>query len=129
MWREGKDIALIGIGWLAQEALRAAELLHAQGIESTVINARYAKPLDERLLLNALKKTGRGITIEENTLPGGFGSAVLEMMEERNVSDIPIKRVGGKDEFVGYDSADNIKKAWGMKAETIVEKAKLLMRQ
>ena len=51
------------------------------------------------------------------------------MMEEHNVSDIPVRRVGGKDEFVGYDSADNIKKAWGMKAEDIVERAKLLTQQ
>ena len=74
--REGDDILLIGIGSTVYPALEAANQLHRQGIEATVVNARFVKPLDQELILRLAKKIGQVLTVEENALQGGFGSAV-----------------------------------------------------
>ncbi len=127
--KEGKDISLISIGFMLKEALEVAELLKKEGIEAEVINARFAKPLDEKLILDSLKKTGRGITLEENILAGGFGSAVLEMLEEKNITNILIDRVGAPDGYIDYDSPASIKKQYEMDTESIVKKAKALVKK
>ncbi len=122
--KEGNDISLISIGFAFAEAQKAALELEKEGISVEVINARFAKPLDEKTILHSLRKTSRGITIEENTKIGGFGSAVLEAMEEHNILDIPLRRIAAKDAYISYDSPANIKAEWGMDAKAIVEKAK-----
>ncbi|MFH0714570.1 MAG: 1-deoxy-D-xylulose-5-phosphate synthase [Candidatus Diapherotrites archaeon] len=121
--QEGKDISLIGIGFAMEEVLKAAKELGQKKYNVEVINARFAKPLDERTLLKSVRKTGRAITVEENAKIGGFGSAVLEMLQENNQCDIALKRIGGKDAFIGYDSPQNIKADWKMDASAIVENA------
>ena len=84
--RPGKDLVMVAIGSTVQRAMEAAERLDSEGIEAAVINARFIKPLDRELILTWAKKTGRVITVEENMLQGGFGSAVLEMFEEESFS-------------------------------------------
>ncbi|MBU2476089.1 1-deoxy-D-xylulose-5-phosphate synthase, partial [Candidatus Micrarchaeota archaeon] len=128
MVRKGKDISLISIGFMLKETVEAAELLKKQGIEAEVINARFVKPLDEKMISESLKKTGKGITIEENTLPGGFGSAVLEMLEEKGI-EIEVHRIGAPDGFIGYESPASIKKSFGMDSESIAKKAKEMCRK
>jgi 1-deoxy-D-xylulose-5-phosphate synthase len=120
--KDGKDVTLFAIGWMVRDAQKAAEELEKKGISAAVINARFAKPLDEKLLVDYAKKTGNIITLEENTLVGGFGSAVLECLEKNNMV-VNVKRIGGADDYIPYDKPENIKKKFGMSVEDIVNTA------
>jgi 1-deoxy-D-xylulose-5-phosphate synthase len=123
LMRDGKDVTLLAIGWMTQDAMKAADELQKKGISAAVINARFAKPLDTKMITEFAKKTGKIITLEENTLVGGFGSAVLECLETNNVTNTHVKRLGGADHFIPYDTPANIKKQFGMSIEDIVNTA------
>ena len=97
--RPGKDLVIVAIGSTVQSAMEAAERLDSEGIEAAVINARFVKPLDRELIMTWAQKTGRVITVEENMLQGGFGSAVLEMFEEESFFPKALKRLGVCDFF------------------------------
>ncbi|MBI4402549.1 MAG: 1-deoxy-D-xylulose-5-phosphate synthase [Deltaproteobacteria bacterium] len=83
--REKVDVALIAIGFAVQSAKEAQALLRKRGLKTTLINARFAKPLDEKLILEWIKNSGLVVTVEENTICGGFGSAVIELMSKRGI--------------------------------------------
>ena len=102
--RPGKDLVIVGIGSTVQSAMEAARRLDSEGIEAAVINARFVKPLDRELIMTWAKRTGRVITVEENMLQGGFGSAVLEMFEEESFFPRALKRLGVNDIFVPHGS-------------------------
>lgn len=125
--KDGKDITLLGIGWSVRDCVKASLELEKQGISTAVINARFAKPLDEKMILQYARSTKKIITVEENTLVGGFGSAVLECLEHHNVSNVAVKRLGAADDYIPYDKPDNIKKQFGMSAEDIVNVAKKMV--
>ncbi|PIN99162.1 MAG: 1-deoxy-D-xylulose-5-phosphate synthase [Candidatus Diapherotrites archaeon CG10_big_fil_rev_8_21_14_0_10_31_34] len=127
MIRKGKDISLISIGFMLKETNEAAEILKKEGIEAEVINARFVKPLDEKMICDSLKKTGKGITIEENILPGGFGSAVLEMLEDKGLNEVELHRIGAPDAYIDYDAPAEIKKSFGMDSKSIAKKAKKML--
>ena len=99
LMREGKDLLIAAAGVCAEAAIKAAEQLSAAGIEAAVINARFIKPLDEEIFLKWAQRCGRVLTVEENSIVGGFGSAVLELMADHNLA-LPVKRLGFKDTFV-----------------------------
>ncbi|MFM7438194.1 MAG: transketolase C-terminal domain-containing protein, partial [Snowella sp.] len=82
-------------------ALQAAEILSEHGVEATVINARFVKPLDTGLILPLAKRIGKVVTLEEGCLMGGFGSAVLEALADNNVL-VPVKRLGVPDILVDH---------------------------
>jgi len=84
--REGRDVALVGFGTSVAECLRAADILEESGIDAAVINARYAKPLDEALLLHYARETGGIVTAEENVRAGGFGDGVLELLADHGLA-------------------------------------------
>lgn len=85
--RRGKDVSLVGFGAPVMECMAAAEILAGEGIEATVVNARFAKPLDETLLLRLATETGGIITAEENVRTGGFGDAVLDRLADNRLAD------------------------------------------
>ncbi|MDR3554090.1 MAG: 1-deoxy-D-xylulose-5-phosphate synthase [Syntrophobacteraceae bacterium] len=124
--RPGKDLLIVGIGSTVQTAMEAAERLDAQGIEAAVINARFVKPLDNELILTWAKKTGMVITVEENMLQGGFGSAVLEMFEEESFFPQALKRLGICDFFVPHGNQALLRNLCGIDSEAI-ERAALKM--
>ncbi len=99
--REGDDLLIIAAGSVVNAAMEAAEKLFWQGIKAAVINARFIKPLDEELFLNWARKCRKVITVEENILAGGFGSSILELLEQKGL-DFPVKRLGVGDCFVGH---------------------------
>ena len=101
--REGRDLLILAAGTVVNHALQAAEKLASQGINAAVINARFVKPLDEDLISTWACKCGRVITVEENVLAGGFGSGVLELLEEKGLF-IPVRRLGINDQFVEHGS-------------------------
>jgi 1-deoxy-D-xylulose-5-phosphate synthase len=104
--REGGDIVIIGIGSTVVPCLEAAEHLALWGIDATVINARFAKPLDAELILDAASRTGKMVIVEENVLGGGFGAMALELLEKAGVTDVKVKRLGIPDEFVTHGKQD-----------------------
>jgi 1-deoxy-D-xylulose-5-phosphate synthase len=106
MLRSGSTAAVLALGSMVYPALEAATLLEADGllngeaIRLTVVNARFVKPLDETLILELARSHGRLITIEENVLQGGFGTAVLELLEQRGVTGVRLLRLGYPDSSI-----------------------------
>ncbi len=126
--REGKDLAILAFGSMVYPALAAAINLAKEGVEATVVNARFVKPLDSELILSLAKKTGRIMTIEEGALQGGFGSAVLELFEE-NKLQCATKRIGAPDVFVEHGTQDELRGALGLDADGIKKEALLFVRE
>ena len=120
--REGKDVALIATGLLVSSALEAAELLAADGIEATVINIHTIKPLDKELVINVAKNTKSVFTLEEHSVIGGLGSAVMECLSE----EYPCKvtRIGMNDVFGESGPAGELIKKYGLDGQSVYEKVK-----
>jgi 1-deoxy-D-xylulose-5-phosphate synthase len=112
-------IAVIAIGSCVHPALAAAGLLQAEGIPVRVINARFVKPLDAELLCSTAQEIGKLITVEENALMGGFGSAVLELLSERGISGVTVRRLGIPDEFVQHATQRELRRLYGIDTEGI----------
>ena len=119
--REGSDVAIFALGKSAGAALDAAELLADFGIDCSVINPLFVKPLDIKLLLETVSKTKRIVTVEENVLAGGFGSAVLEALAEAGLNDVSVHRIGMPDSFVEHGTADAQRRQLYLDAEGIVQ--------
>jgi 1-deoxy-D-xylulose-5-phosphate synthase len=116
--REGSMLTIVSIGTVFQDALRASEILEEKGVKTTLINARFVKPLDNSIA-GHIGRTGKAIIIEENSVKGGFGSAVLELCHENNVK-ADIKLIGIPDEFIEHGSQDQLRKDCGLDCENIV---------
>lgn len=125
--RDGSDMALFAIGNTVYPALKAAEMLADKGISAAVINARFVKPLDVELLMEWARKTGVVLTVEENAVQGGFGSAVLEMFEEHGFFPRRIKRLGLPDAFVPQGKQSQLRRLVGIDAEGIARAAEDLI--
>jgi 1-deoxy-D-xylulose-5-phosphate synthase len=117
--RDGGDIAIIAIGNMVQPAVEAADRLKQMGIDAAVVNARFAKPLDGELILSVAKRTGRIVTVEEHALQGGFGSAVLECIEDNRLSGVKILRIGLPDRFIEHGAQAFLRQKYGLDAEGI----------
>lgn len=103
--REGKDLTILGIGPVVHRALKAAARLSKEGIDCAVINARYAKPLDEELIISQCRKTRNLLTLEESSLKGGFGSAVAELLSTDSApSPVKLLCLGLPDKFIEHGS-------------------------
>jgi len=124
---EGTDILILAVGRSVQEALSARELLLTQGISSTVVNCRFIKPIDKELISGLAEKIPRIITVEENVLQGGFGSAVLEALNDFGVADFCLERLGIPDIFVEHGSQKLLRSKYSLDASAIVETAKRMM--
>jgi len=100
--RHGNDMALLAIGATVMSCLKAAEMLAARGIECTVVNSRFVKPLDERLLTELGRQFAQVVTVEENAVAGGFGSAVAECFERLGMPGVVVHRIGVPDRFIDH---------------------------
>ena len=118
--KEGKDLTIIATGLCVPEALGAAELLKAKGIDAEVINIHTIKPLDEELVLASAKKTGRVFTAEEHSILGGLGSAVAEVLSEK--CPTKLTRIGVNDVFGESGPAAELIHKYGLDAEGIAKK-------
>jgi len=126
--REGDDLTLVAIGSTVYPALEAAALLKEQGISAAVVNARFIKPLDSELILAQAEKTGCLVTVEENALLGGFGSAVLEAVSDAGLSSLRVKRIGIPDSFIEHGSQDQLRKDLGLDAPGIAATCQAFLR-
>jgi 1-deoxy-D-xylulose-5-phosphate synthase len=122
--REGGDIAILGVGPMAHRAMEAAEALAEEGIEATVVNARFVKPIDEELFSELAEEIGTLLTVEEGSLIGGFGSAVAEMLEDAGMTDVQLRRLGIGDEFVPAGDTSILLDQWDLTADGIAKNAK-----
>jgi 1-deoxy-D-xylulose-5-phosphate synthase len=111
---EGADVAIIGIGNTVQPVIKAAAMLKNDGINATVVNARFIKPLDEKLIAGIARKIRKIVTVEENVLAGGFGSAVLECLNKAGIADAVVNRIGIDDEFVEHGSQRILREKYGL---------------
>jgi 1-deoxy-D-xylulose-5-phosphate synthase len=120
--REGTDLCILAVGNMVGPAHEAAERLEKKGLAVGVANCRFIKPLDEALILKAASRAGGLITVEENALQGGFGSAVLELLEEHNVR-CPVRRLGVPDGFVEHGTQAELRAGLGLDADGITKTA------
>ncbi len=125
----GNDIALIAIGSTVFPALQAAKELEGMGIEASVVNARFAKPLDNRLILDVAARTKKVITIEENTLYGGFGSSVLALIHNSNIGLVETSCIGIPDEFVEHGPQSVLRARYHLDAKGIIEQVRAFFPQ
>jgi 1-deoxy-D-xylulose-5-phosphate synthase len=118
------DLLIIAIGRTVEEALKARRILNDEhGLTAAVINARFVKPLDIDLIGSYAARIPYIVTVEENTLPGGFGSAVMEALLDANISGFKIKRLGIEDVFVDHGPQKLLRRLYGVDAEAIVDAA------
>ncbi|WP_008313441.1 1-deoxy-D-xylulose-5-phosphate synthase [Leptolyngbya sp. PCC 6406] len=123
--RQGDDLLILGYGSMVYPALQTAEILSEHGVEATVINARFAKPIDEEMILPLAQRIGKVVTIEEGCIVGGFGSGVAEALLDAQVS-VSVLRLGVPDVLVDHATPDQSKIELGLTpsqmAETILAK-------
>ena len=118
--REGGDAAVIAFGSMVYPAVEAAEMLAKENIQATVLNARFAKPLDADAILKIARESELIVTVEEAYLAGGFGSAVMELLEEHSLQDqVKIVRLGVPDEIVTHGDQSSLLAAYGLNADGI----------
>ncbi len=125
--RDGTDIAIIAIGSSIAPAMEAAAAFACEGIQATVVNARYAKPLDARLILDVASRTRHILTVEENTLKGGFGQQVSDLLMQAGIKDIRIKCIGLPDKFIEHGTQSLLRSKYGLDAQGIIKGALTLL--
>jgi 1-deoxy-D-xylulose-5-phosphate synthase len=122
--KEGKKVAILSFGGRLQESLKAAKSLDSKGISTTVADARFAKPLDQKLIIDLSLNHEVLITIEEGSI-GGFGSHVFQMLSDMGIFDkgLKIRSMILPDQFIEHDTPENMYKLAGLDAESIEQKA------
>lgn len=123
--REGKDLTIVATGLCVNSALEAAKLLEAEGVDAQVINIHTLKPLDEELIVNAAKKTGKVVTVEEHSVIGGLGSAVCECLAEK--FPVPVHRIGVQDVFGESGPAVQLLKKYKLDGDGVYEQVKAIL--
>jgi 1-deoxy-D-xylulose-5-phosphate synthase len=122
--REGTDVAILGIGTQVSYCVQAAERLAAEGLNPTVVNARFVKPLDAELILALARSHGSIVTVEDHNLIGGFGSAVMELLEANRLSEVRVLRLGFPDKLIEHASQSLLLAKYGLDADGIYLRVK-----
>ena len=124
----GEDLVILAVGSTVCEAVCAAALLKENhGVLATVVNARFIKPLDHELIIPLARNIRRFITVEENTVQGGFGSAILELLCDHEINDVIVKRLGISDHFVEHGPQDTLRSKYQVDASAIINTALSMM--
>ncbi len=127
---DGNDVTLVSTGSIVFDVLQAAKELQDEGIYARVINIHTVKPLDEDILIKAVKETHAVITIEEHSIIGGLGSAAAEVILENSLDACVFERMGLKDIFCkGYGSHKDLKSMNGLSKENIKNRAKIVIKK
>jgi len=108
------ELGVLAIGLPVQPAMAAADELIGEGRSVALVNARFVKPLDEKLICEVARRSRRLITIEENTVIGGFGSAVLELLQREGITDVAVKVIGVPDEFIHHGDPEIQRRELGL---------------
>ena len=121
--KDGHDVAIFGLGAMLPEAKRLAAMLEREGFSAAVINPRFAKPIDHACVAEFGRHCGLMVTLEDHVLAGGFGSAVLETLNELELP-VPVVRVGWPDSFIEHGKVEQLREKYGLTAEAALEKAR-----
>jgi 1-deoxy-D-xylulose-5-phosphate synthase len=127
--KSGTGVVFLAVGSMVGPCIAASELLAAKGIQAGVVNARFIKPLDEQMLRKLSRDARIIITVEENILAGGFGSAVLEYINSQNFSGVKVLRLGFPDHFIEQGSCAQILEKYGLHAEGIASAVSSFIRK
>jgi len=120
--RDGSDAAILAIGSMVYPAIKAASSLYEkEKLKVAVVNARFAKPLDSEVIVGLAQKTRRLLTVEENSLNGGFGSSVLDLLAGQRMSGVRVERIGIPDEFVKHGKIDFLQAGYGLDSAGIIK--------
>lgn len=122
--KDGDDICILAAGNVVAPSLEAAERLEEDGYSVAVVNARFVKPLDEELIKEMGDRCGLILTVEENVLAGGFGSAVLELVESKRLPHVAVRRLGVGDKFIEHGTQTERRREAGLDAEGIERAAR-----
>jgi len=125
---EGPDVGIIAIGHHVFTAGVAAKDLARHGIKASVINARFVKPIDHDLITEIARRTGHILTIEENSLAGGFGSAVLECLSDNGMTSVKVCRLGLPDRFVEHGSQKTLRRLVNLDVPSIVKAVRSMIK-
>ncbi len=127
--RHGDDVAILAIGAMVAPALEAAQELASGGVEATVVNVRFAKPLDAELIIDLAKRIEHIVTIEENVLSGGLGSSVADLLQKSGIIGAQVKSIGIPDEFVEQGSQAILRSKYSLDATGIAQQVLALLRK
>lgn len=122
--REGRDAAIFAVGSMVSIAIKAADLLSSEGIEASVVNARFIKPLDKEMIEKITKRIKKIATLEEGVVTGGFGSAVSEFLGTENIKDVQVEKIGLPDHFIAHGKREELFKEYHLTADEICETIK-----
>ena len=125
--REGDDISIIGFGTSVMQCLQAGEILADLGIEATIVNGRFAKPLDEELILRLAKETKGIITAEENVLAGGFGEAIVTLLAEHGLANSVLCNLTMPDSIVDHGPQSTFQNVYNLDGQGIARKSKEIL--
>ncbi|GEB76504.1 1-deoxy-D-xylulose-5-phosphate synthase [Sporolactobacillus inulinus] len=127
--RDGTDATVLAFGPMLQVAVAAAKQLESEGFHLSIVNARFIKPMDGRMLDQIAKQQTPILTVEEGMLAGGFGSGVLEYYHDHGVHDLVIERMGIEDRFVEHGSVKELLNELGLTAEQIAHRVKKMIHE
>ena len=127
--KAGNDIVFLATGAMVEPCQVASELLAAQGIQAGVVNARFIKPLDEQMIRRLSRDAGIIVTVEDNILAGGFGSAVLEYINEQNFNWVKVLRLGFTDKFIEHGTREQLLTKYGLTAEGIADEVSSFVKR
>jgi 1-deoxy-D-xylulose-5-phosphate synthase len=125
--QKGEDVALLAVGKMVDYSLQASVLLGKEGIDAEVINMRFIKPIDTDLLDEVAKRFDKIVTIEENSIVGGFGSGIVEYFSDKNYKN-DIIRIGIPDKFIEHGTQAELHDLIGIDANGIFEKVKVFCK-
>jgi 1-deoxy-D-xylulose-5-phosphate synthase len=114
--KDGSDVAILGLGTMMPLARELADRLECEGYSAAVINPRFVKPLDREMLALYAKRVAAFVTFEDHVKMGGFGSAVIEALDEMG-SPVPVVRIGWPDQFIEHGKVNDLRAKYGLTAD------------
>ncbi|MFC2034038.1 1-deoxy-D-xylulose-5-phosphate synthase [Chloroflexota bacterium] len=118
----GEDIAILALGSMVVPALEAAQELASKNIDATVVNVRFAKPLDTELILDLASRIKRMVMVEENIVNGGFGIDVISLLKKSGRNDVQVRNIGLPDEFIEHGDQDVLRSRYALDTQGIIKK-------
>jgi 1-deoxy-D-xylulose-5-phosphate synthase len=125
--RDGADVAIFALGGMMPEGLALARMIEAEGLSVALINPRFTKPIDRECVETYARRCGLLVTLEDHVLAGGFGSAVLETVNDLELP-VPVLRIGWPDEFIEHGKVDALREKYGLTAKAAFHRAALYLR-
>jgi 1-deoxy-D-xylulose-5-phosphate synthase len=126
--KDGRDVAIFALGTMVCEGEQLARMLEAEGHSVALINARFAKPIDAECIARYGRRTGLIVTMEDHVLAGGFGSAVLETLNEQEI-EVPVVRVGWPDQFIEHGKVSDLRAKYGLTADAALERTRPYLKK